>query len=150
MAKCIKYCIKRMLKTASENPMKPFTIIDAYNKRVYDTAAKAQRVIDAQNQAHVNSNWKFVMFTIEIDERHSHLEYDPDDIRCNFIKPDNFTGNRTTALKNKARENAKERAKEESRKKAQAHFDARLNKLLDKMTPEQRKSYIDLTMKEGD
>ncbi|ENL8185155.1 hypothetical protein AB6F95_004639 [Salmonella enterica] len=150
MPKAIKYCMKRILKTATLQAGKKLTIVDAYNKKHYDTARKRDSIMNAQNAAHVNTQWKFVPFDIEIDEKHSHLRYDPDDPRCNFFKEDKFTGNRTHTLKNKSRVEAEEAEKQEKQKKIKAAFDNKLQLLLDKMTPEQRNQYIEFKMKEGD
>lgn len=148
MAKCIKYCIKRMLKTADENPTQPFTIIDAYNRKIYDSPDKCQRVINAQNAAHISTQWKFIMFEIAVDERDTYVGFDPDDKRCQLIKPDTFKGNRTQALKNKSHVDAEERRKEESRKKAQREFEERERALMAKFTPEQMRDYVALKLKE--
>lgn len=151
MSKCRKWCIKRLLKSVDENLIeKPFTIIDAYNKKVYDTPEKAQRIINAQNAAHVCTQWKFVLFEIEIDERHSHLAYDPENPACNFIQaPKTLTGNRTTQIKNKLREEAEKARKKDIRDKAQREFEAKEKALMAKMTPEQLAAYMQLKLNEG-
>lgn len=150
MPKVTKYCIKRVLKTDQVNSDIKLTIVDAYNRKVYDTENQRNRILDAQNNAHINTQWIFIPFEIEVDStRTLRKPFDPDDPKCNLIKPDTFKGNRTIALKNKIRNEDEQRRKEDLRKKSQSIFEEREKDLINKMTPEQMAHYVALKIKEG-